>query len=41
MSKPTSIVFGLLGTLAFLVSALRPELISDGVRFVRWHHDWR
>jgi hypothetical protein len=41
MNKPTPIVFGLIGTLAFLVSALRPQLLGEAARFVRWHHDWR
>lgn len=41
MNRPTSIVFGLVGTLSFLLSAIRPRLVGEGVRFARWHHDWR
>ena len=38
MNKPTSIAFGLVGTLCFLPSALRPELARDAVRYTRWQH---
>jgi hypothetical protein len=41
MNKPASIMVGLIGTLLFLASALRPRLVGEGVRFARWHHDWR
>ena len=41
MNKPTSIVFGLVGTLCFLASALRPELVRDAVRYARWQYRTR
>jgi hypothetical protein len=41
MNKPTSIIFALVGALAFVVSAVRPELARDVVRFARWERDWR
>lgn len=41
MSKPASIVLATIGALGFLVSSVRPRLVGDGVRFVRWHHRWR
>jgi hypothetical protein len=41
MNKPASIAFGLVGTLCFLASALRPELARDAVRYVRWQQGAR
>jgi len=41
MNKPATIIFGTLGALSFAVSAARPAIARDAVRFVRWHHDWR
>jgi hypothetical protein len=41
MSKPVSIAFGLIGTMSVLISALRPELVRDGVRYVRWLRRFR
>jgi len=41
MNRPTSIMFGLIGTLSFLVSAIRPQLVGEGARYLRWHHGWR
>ena len=41
MNKPTAILFGAIGALSFVVSALRPEIVSDGMRFLRWERRWR
>ena len=40
MEKATSIVLVTVGALSFLASAVRPQLVGEGVRFVRWHHRW-
>jgi len=41
MNKPTAIMFGAIGALSFVLSALRPELLGDGMRLVRWQRRWR
>jgi hypothetical protein len=40
-NKPASIAFGLIGTMSVLISALRRELVRDGVRYVRWQRHFR
>ena len=35
MKNPTPIIFVGLGALAFVVSAIRPQLASDAIRFAR------
>jgi len=41
MNKSRSIVIAVVGTFSFLVSAIRPQLVGEGARYLRWHHDWR
>jgi hypothetical protein len=41
MNKPASIAFGLVGAISFLISALRPSLVREGVRYVRWYQSGR
>jgi hypothetical protein len=41
MQKPTSIVLVTVGAVSVLASSIRPRLLGEGVRFVRWHHRWR
>jgi hypothetical protein len=40
MKKSAPIAFGIIGTLSFLISAIRPQLVAEGVRFVRWNRRW-
>ena len=39
-TKIAAITFGLIGAASFLVSAVRPDVVRDAVRVVRWHHRW-
>ena len=40
MTKVVPSAFGVIGVIAFAVSALRPELVGEAVRYLRWHHRW-
>ena len=40
MSKVVPFTFGVIGVATFAVSALRPELVGEAVRYLRWHGRW-